>query len=214
MKNSIISLLLLSVFLVGCSNDSQEPSNTQANKAGYDRSQNNSNNALEDILISDSNEQVIANILLYGTPLIEFDNQTIKSKLGSSGKRKYLNQNGQVLAKIKRDNNQKFKLKSENGTLLWKIKIKPDSIKVANNEEMQGSYKIKIKEPNRVKLLLNESEIGKANTSGKVTSVNAPKVNMNISNTKASHAGVMGFNDIPLPLRLIILAELSDSHSS
>jgi len=131
------------------------------------------------------------------------------SKTGSSGKRKYFDENGNVLAKIKSDSQDKIKLKTESGALIWKIKTKTDSIKIANNEEMERSYKIKIKEPNRSKLLVNESNIGNARLSDSMVQITTQTTQINVTGTQTHTAAVMGFGDISLIHRLIILTELS-----
>ena len=49
-----------------------------------------------------------------------------------------------------------FKLRDHNEELLWKVKLYDDKIKLADNEEMNNAYEIKLKEEGRVKVERNE----------------------------------------------------------
>lgn len=205
MKHTFLLLIITSLFLSACSDDKQV---SPKNNSSYTTNNKSTQQNLA-ISITDENKQSIAQISLNGSPIISYGNETITSKIGSSGKRKYLNQNGKVVAKIKSDSADKIKLKTEDGTLIWKIKTKSDSIKIADNEEMESAFKIKIKEPNRVKLLVNENEIGKATSSESVVNIKSQKQNLNITGASTPKAAVLGFDEIPLAHRLIIIAELS-----
>ena len=140
MKYITLLLVTLSVLLVGCSNESGSTP-TQHSAAQVE---NKPDNAVQQsaggaVSVLDANNQNVATLFLTSSPSIEFGGQQITSKIGSSGKRKYLDQNGAVVAKINNDGNGKIKLKSEQGSLIWKVKAKPGSIKIADNEEMKSA---------------------------------------------------------------------------
>lgn len=210
MKYITLLLVTLSVLLVGCSNEGDSaPKQTTAAQG-----ENKSDNAVHQpsggaVAVLDANNQTIASLFLTGSPRIEFGGQKITSKIGSSGKRKYLDQTGAVVAKINNDRNGKIKLKSEQGSLIWKVKAKPGSIKIADNEEMNSAYKIKTKDAGRYKLLANENELGTAELIDGVVTISAPDAAMTVSGTDESASGVLGFSDVPMVYRLIIFSELS-----
>jgi len=144
---------------------------------------------------------------------INIDGNAVRTKIGSNGKQKYLDQSGNVIAKIKRSDKQKFKLKTDSGDLLWKIKRKADSIKIANNEQMSPALKIKDKGAARAKIIsVNEAgienELVQVRMESGKTNVELNNQMLTISAPTASIAAVLSLESIPLAHRLIIVAEL------
>ena len=144
---------------------------------------------------------------------LKINSQALRTKIVSSGKQKYLDQSGKVIAKIKRSDSQKFKLKTESGDLLWKIKRKSDSIKIANNEEMTPALKIKEKDIDRAKIISVdsagiESELLQVRMQAGKTNMQLNNQTLTISAPTASTAAVLSLDSIPLAHRLIIVAEL------
>ncbi len=160
------------------------------------------------IHINDGEGKEIAAIDLYPVR-IRFDGYTLKAKKGSSGKLKYIDQNGTVIAKIKRDGDEKIKLKTNDGELLWKVKINEEAIKIANNEEMNAAYKVKFKSKGRCKLYQSNEEIGKSLSDNGTFLVESQNRSFRVSGNQERIPGIISFKDIPLSLRLVIMAELS-----
>lgn len=209
MKYISLLLVICTVILAGCSNESDSLSDGYSTGLQNEAPHETSNQGLGNTVSISENNQPIATLFLAGSPRIEFGSQKITSKIGSSGKRKYFDKNGVVLAKINNDRNGKIKLKSEQGGLIWKVKVKPDSIKIADNEEMNSAYKIKNKAADRVKLLANEVELGKALFVDGAVVITAPNLSINSSGAALDESAVLGFSGIPMVYRLIILSELS-----
>lgn len=159
----------------------------------------------ETISITDANNVEIAKIEKNDTITIYIGESLISSKIGSSGKRKYLV--NQTIIKIKRKDNG-FKLKTESGDVLWKIKNKEGKLKIANNDEMENAFKIKQK--SKVKIYRNDNKVGSAVLKDNLVKINTTQGNeLNVSNVKALFAAVLGLEEIPLEQRLIILIELA-----
>ncbi len=71
-------------------------------------------------------------------------NKKYLRKVSKSGKTKYLNASGYLMAKVN-DSDKGFKLKSISGETLWKLKSKDYGLKIADNNEMDKAYKVKHK---------------------------------------------------------------------
>lgn len=227
-KNLIVIASL--ALLVACSNEPEAPLMTSGGESSSALVANTAVNSTGgvnggDHLVSSDQVQVfgadgalLASLSLGGNPQFEFDGQRITSKIGSSGKRKYLNQQGQALIKVNNDGQGKLKLKSEQGVLFWKIKLKTDRIKIADNEEMTAAYKIKTKSAVRAKLFASDNdteiEIGQARVNqekgAQVTISGSGVEQLTVVGARgAGVAATMGLTDIPMLHRLIILSELS-----
>ncbi len=71
-------------------------------------------------------------------------------------KRKYYTSANQMKYAVKFSDDG-FKLRDSNERLLWKVKWYDDKIKLANNEEMNGAYEIKLREQGKIKLEKNNA---------------------------------------------------------
>ncbi|MBL3657255.1 hypothetical protein [Fulvivirga sediminis] len=85
--------------------------------------------------------------------------QTLLGELKRSDKRKYYNQADQHHYSVKYKGLEGFKLRNANEEILWKIKIKDGKISIANNEEMNNAFDIRLYDDKRVKLKKGDEEI-------------------------------------------------------
>jgi len=167
------------------------------------------------ILFSDA--RTVAEIdLTSSDPKIDYSlngqNGTVRGKTNDKGKRHYEAEDNRTIAEIKADADS-FKLKGADGRLLWKIKFVDSKIKIANTEEMNNAFVLKPGETDRIKVLREETEIGKVKfyrERGKVKVENPADVAQYESNTNlfSGAYGVLLMNDIPAAERLIIMTEL------
>ena len=74
-------------------------------------------------------------------------------------KRKYYTAEGDVALEVKYSDEDKLKIRNADGSLRWKIKLYEDKIKVADNEEMENAYEIRLYEGNRIKIKRNDEEL-------------------------------------------------------
>ena len=174
-------------------------------------------NVKQKIKIKTPDEKPIAEIDLTGsTPQFDYSlngqNGTVRGKSNDKGRRHYETEDNRTIAEIKADADS-FKLKAVDGNLLWKIRFVDSKIKIANNEEMNNAFVLKPGETDRIKVLREETEIGKVKfyrERGKVKVENPADVAQYESNTNVFSGayGVLLMNDIPTAERLIIMTEL------
>jgi len=72
-------------------------------------------------------------------------------------KRKYYDPSNTMLYAVKFDDDG-FKLRDRNEELIWKVKLYEDKLKIADNEEMNNGYEVKLRD-GKLKLERNEREI-------------------------------------------------------
>jgi hypothetical protein len=78
-----------------------------------------------------------------------------------TGKRKYSVGEGPVIYEVKPGDDGGFKLRNPDGSLRWKVKVSPDKIKISDNEKNENPFELKLKEPNRVKVVApGDRELG------------------------------------------------------
>ena len=129
-----------------------------------------------------------------------------------NGKRKYALDGGAVLYEVKPGDDDSFKLRAPDGALRWKVKVKPDKIKVSNNEQNENAFELKPKDADRVKVVApGDRELGNVrykqnrieveNAGGReVFKTDAPKF--------SGAYGVMLMDGIPDRERYILIAEI------
>ena len=194
--SAVIIVVLL--FLISCDSSSQ---------TAKKEVQNTLNERSNIIRVINGDGAEIASIEHLQDNVIFLEGNRIKSKIGSSGKRKYLDEGGNTIGKINKYD-YGFKVKSLEGTILWKIKLKDESIKIANNDDMEGAYKVKKK--SKTKIYVDEKEVGNAIEMESYIKVHTmDKKELKVFNTNELHAAIMGIVEIPLEIRLIMLAEIS-----
>lgn len=143
---------------------------------------------------------------------LEFGSNKLTGEQKESGKRKYQDSSGSLVAEVKSDADD-FKVRTPDGKLLWKVKVNPEKIKIANNEEMNGALSIETKEADRLKVYRNEQEIGKVRFNrdkGRVKVENSSDATVFDSNSNklSTMYGVLLMNEIPDNERYIIMVEL------
>ncbi len=199
--NRWAQIAILGVLLSACDSP-QEPSSTQNADLNRDLL---SAKVSQEVTFKNVRDEDLGRI---SGERLSVNGDEIRYKYGSSGKRKYVNQAGQSLLKIKRSDRNKIKLKAESGVLLWKIKRKPDSIKIADNEEMLKAFKIKFNQAYKAKVLIDEQPLFEV----KVDQDTFPTGNsadlMNADNPVS--IAIMSLDDIPLLHRLVIIKELAE----
>lgn len=82
------------------------------------------------------------------------------SKMTKSDKRKYYNENDDVIYEVKYKP-EGFKLRTPSSDLLWKIKLYDTKIKISDNEENLNPYEIKLINQYEAKLVKEETEIAR-----------------------------------------------------
>jgi hypothetical protein len=129
-----------------------------------------------------------------------------------TGKRKYSIGDGPVLYEVKPGDDGGFKLRNPDGSLRWKVKIAPDKIKISDNEENKNPYELKIKDPNRVKVVApGDRELGNVRYATNQIEVEhtSGRVVFTTDSPKASGAyGVLLCDRIPERERYILAAEI------
>jgi hypothetical protein len=212
----IASFFLLLILVSACSKSA--PGNLQNRGANTPTNGSADTSTGKDkIKIKTPDEQVVVEFSNPGgSPQIEFSvngqNQILRGKSKDSIKRKYENEAGQILAEVKTDSDS-FKVRTPDGRLLWKVKFNDDKIKISNNEEMTSPFALKAGEQDRVKVLREETEIGKVKfyrDRGKVKVDKPDETTLFESNTNtfSGFYGVILMNEIPAMERYIIMAEL------
>ncbi|UII19456.1 hypothetical protein [Fulvivirga ligni] len=102
----------------------------------------------------------LAEIIINGKDLVlHVGDETLVGDLKRDDKRKYYDNNDNFRYAVKYKDRESFKLRDSNEELLWKVKIKEDKISIANNEEMNNAFDIRIYDGNRIKLKKSDSEI-------------------------------------------------------
>lgn len=146
----------------------------------------------------------------WGTAIELWDgNQFIRTKTSASGKVKYVKAGGEVVAKASHGADGQIKLKNAEGQLLWKVKRSGRGIKLADNEAMANAFKIKYKTANACKLYANEAEVGRVEHNTKATKITTLDEQYLTQGDAGDAVGVFAFTEIPLILRLAIIAELA-----
>jgi hypothetical protein len=140
---------------------------------------------------------------------IRFGDTTVAGK-AKSGKRRY-ETGGKLVASVK-SGDGKFKLKDEAGKLLWKVKLKPDKIKISDNEEGDNAYSIKPKDGG-FKVKRGDTELGKVKFyagEGRIKVKNAAgdEVYRGKADKASAAWAVLLLSDVPEAQRYIIMAEL------
>jgi hypothetical protein len=138
----------------------------------------------------------------------------IEGEQKNTGKRKYI-ENGAMIAEVKPGDTGGFKVRSPDGkTLLWKVKREADKAKVSDNEENAHPFELKTKS-DRIEVRDGSGKaIGAVRYDAAkhlaVVEDAAGQPRFNAPSERADRfLGVAILDTIPLPLRAIIMAELS-----
>ena len=132
--------------------------------------------------------------------------------VSNAGKRYFRGADGAAVVEVK-PGDDGFKLLAPDEKLLWKVKLAADKIKIADNEEMQHAWTIKIHADHSKVSNPKDAEVGavKSNAeTGKVKVKDAADHDVYVVETGKflSAYGVLLMKDIPEQYRDVIMAEL------
>ncbi|MCV6629474.1 MAG: hypothetical protein OIF50_06410 [Flavobacteriaceae bacterium] len=85
---------------------------------------------------------------------------SFRSEMVKSDKKKYYDQDNQVVYEIKYKPTS-FKLRTPSSKLLWKVKLYENKVKISDNEENTNPYEIKKMAPSVFKLTKNDQKIAR-----------------------------------------------------
>lgn len=138
----------------------------------------------------------------------------LRGESRDSGKRKYSVAGGAVAYEVKPGDDDGFKLRTFDGALLWKVKVKPEKIKISNNEQNDNPFELKVRDGDRVKVVApGERELGnvrfdRAKSRTEIENA-ASRTLFTVDGPKPSGAyGVLLLDTIPPTERAILLAEI------
>ena len=196
-KKILLHLLVIALFACGEKSQQAETSDTASTAA-------------ERSIEIKSGGDVVASLKLQGEEAeIRVGDTKLHGRARKGEKRKY-ETNGDVTAEIKYSDDG-FKLRSADGQLRWKVKIYDDKIKISNNEDGDNAYQVRESDADKVKVKLNDTEIGaaRAKQEGVKISTEDGSVEFEIENMPLQKAhAVLAIVAIPLPDRIIIFNEL------
>jgi len=117
-----------------------------------------SNNSSGQYTIHSSSDAELAAINISSDEIIvrDVDGQ-LMGVAKRADKRKYYDASNTMVYAVKFDDDG-FKLRDRNEELIWKVKLYEDKLKIADNEEMNNSYEVKLRD-GKLKLERNEREI-------------------------------------------------------
>ena len=198
MKNVFFFLCLL-VLACGSNDSDYNSSNNYSTSQGA---------ALTQIVLVDTLNNAMGEVTLGSSPSIVVGHKDYSSKF-KKGKLKYYDDNGQCVVKVSYKSDG-FKLKREDGSLLWKVKLKSNKIKLANNEEMLNPYQLKrYEDPSEAKLKVGDETLGKVKAKPNKLKVTYGSSVYYLYDQRNLDYGVVGFEEIPLLYRMMILVELA-----
>ena len=151
-----------------------------------------------------------------GRTKITAGNTRLNGETKDGQKRRYLNQDGAVIAEVKLGETDGFKVRTPAGTLLWKVKVTEAKTKISDNEENKDAFELAIK-GNTVRVTRDEHLIGALDLAPAASGVRATtslrdangKVLFTVDPAVRSvAAGVALLEPIPVDYRRIIIAEL------
>ncbi len=201
-------LLLIAILLSACGkgNKKQTSHNTEVIAPEI-----KTNNAIEQttIYLNNAENVSIGDILIGSDVIINLGDIHLYRKIGHSGKAKYMDKQGNTLAKINVYDDA-IKLKKEDGELLYKVKIYADKIKVAADNEMTNPFEIKRKNSQLFNIYKQGNKTGSVTFNNNIATItyndDKPIYAIGLSTNKI--AGVLALNEIEITYRCIIVTEL------
>lgn len=140
---------------------------------------------------------------------LQFEGQQLQGRL-KGAKRKYANASGQIVAEVKSNDTETFKLRNPDGSLRWKVKLYEDKVKISDNEENENPYQIKTSEGKfKLKDAQNE-EIGRIEGEGETVFVSSDRQQYILNAPLRMSYGVLLIPNMTRQDQMILLAELQD----
>ena len=200
-------ILLLSVLLSACGMGSKKQNDSTDKENSSEVKTSNKVNQTT-IYLNNADNVSIGEISIGTDVLINLGDIHIYRKTGSSGKAKYINKQGNVIAKINVYDDA-IKLKKENGELLYKVKIYESKLKVASDNEMTNPFEIKSKHSKLFKVYQQGNEIGNIIFENQRATIEIGDTHINAVGLGADKvAGIFALNEIEMSYRCIMVAEL------
>lgn len=154
----IISFSLISTIFINCEEKKRQHKETAPEPVVATESEASSYSVEKHFYINDSTNTSLAEIVIGSEELaIKAGDFTLFGIL-KNAKRKYYNLNDEHDYSVKLSDGG-FKLRDYNEQLLWKVKLKENKISVADNENMDQAFEIKLPEPGRIKLEQNDEKL-------------------------------------------------------
>ncbi len=168
----------------------------------------NNNAGSGNYIIHSSSDEELARISISSNEIsIHDDEGQLIGTAKRADKRKYYNPSNAMVYAVKLDDDG-FKLRDGNEQLIWKIKLYEDKLKVANNEEMNSAYEVKLRD-GKLKLERNDTEIKSIRVS-ESTDWNDVEGRYKIQGFGLSLApGILMINDLKEREKFVIIAELA-----
>jgi len=193
--------LVINLLLISCG-----PNQDNSQEQSYPVSQV----ATEEVYyVNDQQNQEIGRMIIKPELRIEIDNQAYFTNW-SNEKRKYSDVQGNTIFEVKYSDDG-FKVRNADGQMLWKVKVYDNKIKVADDEEMEQSYEIKVKNQFFAEILNQEQVEGtvELDPRGGPAKIGSATDTLFFAGPKASvYAGVVKLAEIDPLIRYIILSEL------
>jgi len=199
--------LLITVLLSACGMESKKH-NTQNTESISSEVKTSHTVEQTTIYLNNAENVSIGEISIDSDVIINLGDVHVYRKIGSSGKAKYIDKQGNTLAKINVYEDA-IKLKKENGELLYKIKIYAEKIKVAADNEMTNPFEIKRKHSQLFKIYKQGNEIGSVIFKNNRASIECGDQHISAVGLSADKiSGILALSEIEMTYRCIIVAEL------
>ncbi|UII25859.1 hypothetical protein LVD15_21550 [Fulvivirga maritima] len=155
---SVIAMLLI----IGCesSNKSEEKDQSETTISSTPINVDTPESQSQEYYINSKENISLATINIQDSDItLHIGDQTLFGELKRSDKRKYYDQADQHHYSVKYKSSEGFKLRNSDEELLWKVKIKDSKISIANNEEMNEAFDIRLYDDERIKVKKGEEEL-------------------------------------------------------
>jgi len=198
--NRLASVLLLA--LVACNNTTPKDISNEHTWEPVEKKLH------KECYINNGRNEMLASVALEGDEsIVNIKQKYYFGELKSQEKRKYYDDKDQIAYTVKYSEGG-FKLRNSKEQLLWKVKVEQDYLKIADNEEMKGYYRIAWTATNVIKIKKEEKELVslRLKADGYTINIEDRYILNNLSNSLS--AGVLWIDQIPEVERLFICAEL------
>ncbi|MEM6831102.1 MAG: hypothetical protein AAF551_11360 [Bacteroidota bacterium] len=181
---------------------------SEKNKESEGASRDSAPTTNSEFYINTIDNERLASISLTGErSLLTIGTKSYWGTLKTTEKRKYYDANDE-LAYIIKYGEAGFKLKDENDQLRWKVKLTDEYIKIANNEEMENTYRVSRSSKGKIKVKQHDKELAVIPFVPNNHSIEIGKRYYLINFGHSLAIGVMMLEDMPLLERFLLSAEI------